>query len=161
MLEWQKLFLLLPNYCMLFRLVAVCTIICICVVHRAQAQVSNYRVKWVKRSEQWKEADSLSLFSASIQLVYPAGAALPFTYNSQKNTFQWNSQADTDSVLISYRVLPFRIGQPRHHRDPASYDSNAFYKEERLLGKNLPETREEFLLPKALIKQAVLPVVFL
>jgi hypothetical protein len=137
---------------MLFRFIVICTLISICLVHRTQAQVSNYRVKWVKRSEQWKEADSLSVFPASIQAVYPTGSALPFRYNPQKNTLQWHSDAEADSVLIKYRVLPFRIGQLRYHRDPASYDSNAFYKQETQIGKSLPEVREEFFATRGINK---------
>jgi hypothetical protein len=136
---------------MLLRII-LCAILSICLVYRTQAQASNYRLKWVKRSEQWKQADSLSIFPASIQVVHPAGAALPFSYNPQKNSFVWSASSTADSVLVGYRVLPFHLGNLQYHRNPASYDSNAFYQDEKMLRHTLPETREEFFATKGINK---------
>lgn len=135
---------------MLFRILAI-TGFLLTLVTQVQAQFSNYRLKWVKVQDT-KQLDSLSIYPGSIQILSTAEGGTDYTYDAQKNSIRWNKISLSDSVLISYRVLPFRIGQLHYHRNPAAYDTSAFYKQEGIPGKPATETREEIFSTKGINK---------
>ncbi|QHT68431.1 hypothetical protein GXP67_18175 [Rhodocytophaga rosea] len=138
---------------MIFRFLAIIGFLLILTL-QVQAQFSNYRMKWVKVHDT-RQLDSLSVYPGSIKILSAPATEVSYTYDAASNSLQWQKVPTTDSVLISFRVFPFRVGKPIFHRNPAAYDTNAFYKQEGAisnLGKQTPESREEIFSTKSINK---------
>lgn len=138
---------------MILRLLAIIGFLLILTL-QVQAQFSNYRMKWVKVQDT-KQLDSLSVYPGSIKILSAPETEVSYTYDAATNSLRWQKAPVSDSVLISFRVFPFRVGQPSFHRNPATYDTNAFYKQEGVisnLGKQMPESREEIFSTKGINK---------
>lgn len=122
--------------------------VCLLLWQTASAQpLSNRRVKWVHRSQQARSVDSLSVYPGSIRVISAGDTALPFSYEPGRNGLQWKA-GGRDSVLISYQVLPFRLGKPAFHRDRQAYDSSQFFVQQSpsttQSSGRIAEPREEF-----------------
>jgi hypothetical protein len=116
-------------------------LLCLCL--SAIAQVSNQRCKWVKVSTEPFFLDTLSLVPGSIRVngLPDSLGNLKYDINSSQARF---TEADSvaDSVLVCYRVFPYRFDKQRFHRDIALYDSNAYFRDTYGY-KIAPEIREQ------------------
>ncbi len=119
-----------------------------------QAQVSNLRTKWVYPRGLSLPIDTASIDPASVKILYPA-ATLTFSYAATTNTLRFNAQQLPDSVLISYRMLPFWLGKTHFRRDPETYDKVVFFggiDPNRSKTEAVNEKREEFFATKGIQK---------
>jgi hypothetical protein len=69
--------------------------------------ISNLRTKFISTSSKTVVIDTINIFpnSVSIQNVSPN----QYTIDAIKATLTWIQKPLTDSVLITYRVFPFKI----------------------------------------------------
>ena len=110
------------------------------------SQITNKRCKWVKYSQSDFALDTLSAFPSSVKVVAPDDPSITIEYDINNNTARLYAPNPPDSVLVCYTVLPYHLSKPLYQRNAASYDSNAYYRENVGVGLNrkVPlETKEE------------------
>ncbi len=119
---------------------------------RLQAQTGNLRTKWVKTNTEAFTADTLTIVPATLKILVPADTSLQVHYNPNTNTFWFSGQSLPDSILISYRTFPVNLAKPQFHRDPAKYDTIAYFGGKDASARELRERREEFFATKGINK---------
>jgi hypothetical protein len=120
-----------------------------------EAQISNLRVKWVYPKGWQLPIDTLTIDPTSVKILYPTDSTLTVIYATATNQLQLNARQLPDSVLISYRTLPFWLGKTQFHRDPDTYDKVVYFggtDPNRKKNESLKDKREEFFATKGIQK---------
>lgn len=118
----------------------------------AQTEVSSQKCQWVKIFNEELILDTLSIDPQSIQAKNAADSLIAFDYNINSGAFTLSSETPPDSLLICYRVFPFRFYDTRFKRNLQIYDSNAFFKDNRFLTSHVSQQREQLFESEGLQK---------
>lgn len=120
----------------------------------AVAQQSNERCKWIKVSDEGIDLDSLTVLPSSITIRTTQNDSISgFIYDLNNGGLLINDGSQYDSLLVCYRVLPYRLHKKVYHRNLSVYDSNAFFQDNKSrYSKNLIEDREELFSTEGLSK---------
>ncbi len=120
-----------------------------------QSPVSNLRTKWIYPKGWQLPVDTVNIDPSSVKILYPADSTLIFSYVATTNQLHFRANQLPDSLLISYRVLPFWLGQARYRRDPETYDKVVYFggvDPNRRKTVSPTEKREEFFATKGIQK---------
>ncbi|MEN9571889.1 MAG: hypothetical protein RL172_3120 [Bacteroidota bacterium] len=102
-------------------------IACLCFVQPSGAQIKspqsgNLRSKKIPVSNTAIQLDSLSIFPYSIEVQGVQSSQ--YSFDAVNARFSWLIPPAADSVIISYRVFPYRLNQPAAHHDFESIRNN-------------------------------------
>ncbi len=113
---------------------------------RSTAQISvisSQKCKWVKVLDESVVLDTLSIDPASFSSPTAADSLFQIDYDINSGQFKVQVSTPADSIFICYRVFPFRFYDTRFKRNLTVYDSNAYFRDNRLSSNYLREQREQ------------------
>lgn len=93
----------------------------------AFSQASNDRCRWISVFNQPFALDTLSLAPGSF--MFPNGDKVDVVHSLASGKVTFKRESGKDSILVCYKVLPFKFHQRYFHRDLHIYDSNALFKD--------------------------------
>ena len=76
-------------------------------------QLSNLRIKIISTRSMKVQLDSLSLFPSTVTI--PGISPSQYSIDAANATLTWLNRPATDSVLITYRVFPYRLNAVTQH----------------------------------------------